>query len=32
MITVGLVVMVLFNEVLLRKSHLDAIFGYIYSS
>ena len=32
MITVGLVVMVLFNEVLLHKSHLDAIFGYIYSS
>ena len=32
MITVGLVIMVLFNEVLLRKSHLDAIFGYIYSS
>ena len=32
MITIGLVVMVLFNEVLLRKSHLDAIFGYIYSS
>lgn len=32
MITVGLVVMVLFNEVLLRKGHLDAIFGYIYSS
>ena len=32
MITVGLVVMVLFNEALLRKSHLDAIFGYIYSS
>ena len=32
MITVGLVVMVLFNEVLLRKSHLDAIFGYLYSS
>ena len=32
MITVGLVVIVLFNEVLLRKSHLDAIFGYIYSS
>ena len=32
MITAGLVVMVLFNEVLLRKSHLDAIFGYIYSS
>ena len=32
MITVGLVVMVLFNEVLLRKSHLDAIFGYMYSS
>ena len=32
MITVGLVVMVLFNEVLLRKSHLDAILGYIYSS
>ena len=32
MITVVLVVMVLFNEVLLRKSHLDAIFGYIYSS
>ena len=32
MITVGLVVMVLFSEVLLRKSHLDAIFGYIYSS
>lgn len=32
MITVGLVVMVLFNEVLLRKSHLDSIFGYIYSS
>lgn len=32
MITVGLVVMVLFNEVLLRKSHFDAIFGYIYSS
>ncbi|MEZ7735232.1 acyltransferase family protein [Gemella sp. 27098_8_149] len=32
MITVGLVVMVLFNEVLLRKSHIDAIFGYIYSS
>ena len=32
MITIGLVVMVLFNEILLRKSHLDAIFGYIYSS
>lgn len=32
MITIGLVVMVLFNEVLLCKSHLDAIFGYIYSS
>ena len=32
MITVCLVFMVLFNGVLLRKSHLDAIFGYIYSS
>ena len=32
MITVGLIVMVLFNDVLLRKSHLDALFGYIYSS
>ena len=32
MITVILIVLVLFNEVLLRKSHLDAIFGYIYSS
>ena len=32
MITVCLVFMVLFNGVLLRKSHLDAVFGYIYSS
>ena len=32
MITVVLVVMVMFNGVLLKKSHLDAIFGYIYSS
>jgi len=32
MITVGIVVMVMFNGVLLKKSHLDAIFGYIYSS
>ena len=32
MITVGLIIMVMFNEVLLKKSHLDAIFGYIYSS
>ena len=32
MITVCLLFMVLFNGVLLRKSHLDAVFGYIYSS
>ena len=32
MITVGIILMVMFNEVLLKKSHLDAIFGYIYSS
>ena len=32
MITVVLVVIVMFNGVLLKKSHLDAIFGYIYSS
>ena len=32
MITVGLIIMVIFNEVLLKKSHLDAVFGYIYSS
>ena len=32
MITVCLVFMVLFNGVLLRKSHVDAVFGYIYSS
>lgn len=32
MITVVLVVMVMFNGVLLKKSHLDSIFGYIYSS
>lgn len=32
MITVGIILMVIFNEVLLKKSHLDAIFGYIYSS
>ena len=32
MITVCLVFMVLFNGVLLRKSHLDAVSGYIYSS
>lgn len=32
MITVCLVFMVLFNGVLLRKSHFDAVFGYIYSS
>ena len=32
MITVCLLFMVLFNGVLLRKSHLDAVFGYTYSS
>lgn len=32
MITVVLIIMVLFNKVLLEKSHLDAIFGYIYVS
>ena len=32
MITVGIILMVMFNEVLLKKSRLDAIFGYIYSS
>ena len=32
MITVCLVFMVLFNGVLLRKRHVDAVFGYIYSS
>lgn len=32
MITVVLIILVIFNSVLLRKSHLDALFGYIYSS
>lgn len=32
MITVILIAMVLFNKTLLEKSHLDALFGYIYSS
>ncbi|MGX7111862.1 acyltransferase family protein [Gemella cuniculi] len=32
MITIVLVFITLFNGVLLRKSHLDAVFGYVYSS
>ncbi|MBF0713992.1 acyltransferase [Gemella sp. GH3] len=32
MITVILIILVLFNKVLLSKSHLDAVFGYIYVS
>jgi len=32
MITVVLIIITLFNGVLLKKSHLDALFGYIYSS
>ena len=32
MITISLIFMVLFNGVLLKKSNLDAVFGYIYSS
>ncbi|MDO4813507.1 MAG: acyltransferase family protein [Gemella sp.] len=32
MISVVLIVMVLFNKSLLEKTHLDALFGYIYSS
>lgn len=32
MITVVLVIITIFNDVLLKKSHLDALFGYIYTS
>lgn len=32
MITVVLIVMVVFNKYLLEKSHLDGLFGYIYTS
>ena len=32
MITVVLIIITLFNGVLLKKSYLDALFGYIYSS
>ncbi|MGX7068391.1 acyltransferase family protein [Gemella bergeri] len=32
MITVVLIIITLFNGVLLNKSHLDAVFGYIYTS